>query len=129
MANYDPNTAPDAVQWLSLDEGERMRSVEAAHRKLSLGDPKRDRLHAIVHLVVENQLAGNNPAAVAATVERFRAAGVSRHEAVHAVGSVMAQFMFGAMSKEESFDESRYVVQLAGLDPVAWRAQTAKAGR
>jgi hypothetical protein len=61
MDRYDPEVAPDAEDWLALDEGERIQLVEWYHRETRADLPKAARpLHASVHVVVENQLALND---------------------------------------------------------------------
>jgi hypothetical protein len=45
-------------------------------------------VHAALHAVVESQIAGEM-AAVAKTVARLCTEGLTRHEALHAVGSVL----------------------------------------
>ena len=59
---YDPSVGPDAKDWLELDEDARLmvigRHVESTE---PLGDEKRNKLHAIAHLIVENQVAAADP--------------------------------------------------------------------
>ena len=61
-AAYDPAVAPDAADWLDLDEGERLRLVEAYHRRAGISVPK-PTVHATLHIIVENQVAADDPAA------------------------------------------------------------------
>ena len=49
-------------------------------------------LHATVHAVVENQLAEGDKR-VLETLARLRRQGLCRHEAVHAIGSVLADYV------------------------------------
>jgi hypothetical protein len=56
MNRYDPSNAPDPAEWLALDEQERILLVEYFHRSARIDLPEVN-LHAIVHSVVENQLA------------------------------------------------------------------------
>ena len=52
--------------------------------------------HALFHAIVENQVAeGVEP--TCRTMERLRREGLTRHDAVHAVGSVIAQFVYDSM--------------------------------
>ena len=61
---YDPLRPPDAEQWLDLGEMERMDLVADYHRcaRIKLPNP---RLHATLHVIVENQifLADETPVA------------------------------------------------------------------
>lgn len=91
MRRYDPDVAPRASEWLALDEGERLLLVERYHER---ADPELPnvRLHASIHVIVENQLAEGYPPSRAA-FERVRRGGLSRHDAIHAVGSVVAEHL------------------------------------
>ena len=91
MRRYDPDVAPLASAWLVLDEGERLLLVERYHER---EDPELPnvRLHSSIHVIVENQLAEGYPASRAA-FERVRRGGLSRHDAIHAVGSVVAEHL------------------------------------
>lgn len=82
---YDPAVAPDAVDWLNLDEGERLHLVETYHRRagIAASDP---RVHAALHTAVENQIAAKDPPAVGQALARLMAGGLDRHPAIHAVG-------------------------------------------
>jgi len=58
MYAYDPETPPNAEEWLAMDEQERSLLVERYHRDARIRLPKRARtIHATLHAVVENQLA------------------------------------------------------------------------
>lgn len=92
MLRYDPDQTPNAAEWLALDEQERIALATKYHRiaRVKLPDLK---MHACIHAVVENQIAvGHEPVIRAMT--RLTAAGLSRHDAVHAVGSVLAEHIF-----------------------------------
>jgi hypothetical protein len=54
--HYDPDQAPNAEQWLALDEQERIRLAEEHHRSASIKLPSL-KVHAVFHAIVENQLA------------------------------------------------------------------------
>ena len=84
---YDPDVGPDPVHWLSLEEAERLRQTKDYHRRHdpSLAEPE---IHAAVHVVIENQIATGYEAPTQGALERLMAEGLTRHEAVHALGSV-----------------------------------------
>lgn len=84
---YDPESTPDSETWLTLDEAQRMELVSAYHRRLGVKLPN-VQLHAAIHVIVENQLA-QHIAHVGDALARLRADGLDRHEAIHAIGSVM----------------------------------------
>ena len=72
-------------------------------------------LHVIVHQVVENQIAANEPPETAKTLERLLSQGKTWHEAVHEIGAVLAEEMFGIMKSNRPFNEQRYVRKLRQL--------------
>ena len=86
MKTYEPEIAPSAAEWLAIDEAERISLVESYHRRYRTQLPQLT-LHATIHVVVENQIALGE-AVVIDSVARLRAEGLTRHDAVHAVGMV-----------------------------------------
>jgi len=94
MHKYDPERTPDAAQWLALDEQERIVLAKKYHRQARVELPNIE-LHAIIHAIVENQIAEGH-APVTRAMSRLTSTGLSRHEAIHAVGSVLAEHLFGA---------------------------------
>lgn len=124
METYDPDSAPDPESWLTLDEGERHCLVQAAvSAETRLPNP---RLHATFHLIVENQVAMGDETPVAATLERLIGEGLGRHDAVHAVGSILSSHVFRAMKLGgEALDggdpNESYWRDLDSLTAEAWR--------
>ena len=102
MKHYDPETAPDPTEWLQLDEQRRIDLVERHHRAARIKLPN-VAVHAVFHAIVENQIAeGLEP--VLRAMKRLSAEGLSRHDALHAVASVVAEHLFEAMhTKDETF--------------------------
>lgn len=101
MYKYNPNQAPDAAKWLELDESERIRAAEKYHRKTRSKVPN-IRAHAVFHAVIETQVAEGHEPAVRA-MSRLTSEGLTRHDALHAVGSVLAEHFF-ELSHDESGD-------------------------
>ena len=92
---YDAMKAPDPAQWLELDEQERLGLVQKYHKLI--GDELPNALiHAVMHTIVENQLAMADEK-VQQTFNRLLAEGLDRHDTLHAIGSVLAKQMWGAM--------------------------------
>jgi hypothetical protein len=77
-------------------------------------------MHAVMHVVVENQLAAGEPPEAAATLARLIAAGVSRHAAIHAVASVVAEEMFAVMKGARAYDREAAARRLERLRPTEW---------
>jgi hypothetical protein len=95
MDRYDPMQPPDASEWIELDEDERLGLVYEYHE--DAGEECGDLYtHASFHVIVENQLAEGIPE-VEATLERLLAEGLDRHDAIHAIGSVLAEHMYDLM--------------------------------
>ena len=78
---YDPAVSPDPAEWLALDEGERIALVADYQRHAQIDLPNVN-LHAMIHVVVEQQLAGQLEPVVSA-FERLQREGLDRHDAVH----------------------------------------------
>jgi hypothetical protein len=92
---YNPDQAPDPREWLALDEHERIRLAKNYHASARIKVPDA-KAHALFHAIVENQIAeGFGP--TCRTVDRLQKEGLTRHDAIHAVGSVIAEFTFEAM--------------------------------
>ena len=89
------------------------------HRRVRARVPaSRRRLHATFHAIAENQIA--DPATPArATCERLMAEGLNRHDAVHAVGSVIAGQVFDA-TKSELKPEDHYWQEMERLKASDW---------
>jgi len=121
---YDPAKTPDPANWLSLDEDQRIASVVKYHNQRRETLPN-TRLHAALHVIVENQLAEAIPA-VREALSRLLGEGLDRHEALHAIGSVLATHLFHQMKGQSaSVDPNdRYFKDLESLTASSWRAQT-----
>jgi len=72
-------------------------------------------LHITIHQTVENQIAIGDPPETAQTVEALVQAGLSRHEAVHRVGSVVMEEVWHVMREKRPFDRPRFVGRLREL--------------
>ena len=124
MDRYDPEVAPDSREWLALDEGERLLLVEDYHRDARISMPRRARrLHATIHTIVENQLALEDQTIVRATLQRLMKAGLTRHDAIHAVGSVLSEHIYDLLHMESLPAEGHapYYAALQQLTVEKWR--------
>jgi len=97
---YDPFVEPQPDQWLALDEEERIDVVLEYHRHAGIHLP-REKLHAVIHAIVENQIA-DAELPVRRTAQRLMSEGLDRHEAVHAIGSVLAGLLNDLMDETKS---------------------------
>jgi hypothetical protein len=123
MHRYDPLQAPDPKEWNELDEQERMRLVEQYHRRARIPLPNA-KVHAVIHAVIESQIALGDELPVRRTLQRLMSEGLDRHEAIHAIGSILAQHMFDlvrtpeAVSKDDPNDA--YYAALERLTAEEW---------
>ncbi len=123
---YDPNqpVAPD--QWLALDEAQRIELVRQCHRRERIQLPN-ERLHATTHVIVENQVALGDALPVGSVLMRLMGEGLDRHEAIHAIGWILTQELFGPLPQKEgpAVDlNARYLEKLSRLTAESWRKQT-----
>jgi len=122
--HYDANEQPDSEIWLELDEAERIDAVMDYHRRtgVKLENPE---LHAMAHVVVENQVALGEATSVPATLDRLMDDGLDRHEAIHAIGSVLTRIVCEVAREADDGGDinAKYSRELAKLTAAGWRAQ------
>ncbi|HSV45859.1 MAG TPA: hypothetical protein VLJ58_08730 [Ramlibacter sp.] len=104
MKHYDPDRTPDPQEWLALDEQERIHLVEAHHRAARVELPNVT-VHACFHAMVENQIAEGLESTTRA-MTRLTREGLSRHDALHAIGSVTAELFYEMMKTKEKGAEN-----------------------
>ncbi|HEX9639537.1 MAG TPA: DUF1841 family protein [Acidobacteriota bacterium] len=123
MRSYDPHKAPKPADWLELEALERVSLIRAYHRRRRVKLPN-PTVHATIHSVVENQLALGEQTPVARTLERLQAEGLDRHEAVHAIGSVLAVRIWDLLRQPAAAHsdlEEEYYAELEKLSADSWR--------
>jgi hypothetical protein len=128
MTKYDPEVDQQADEWLATGEAERIAAVEAYHRRHRIRSP-RPTLHATIHTIVENQLALGEQVVIEA-LARLTSEGLSRHEAVHAIGMVLAEQIYGALKDQtggKSDLNKPYLERVRQLTADQWR-QSGEAG-
>jgi hypothetical protein len=120
--HYDPLVAPDPAEWLALDEQERIDMVVDFHRRARIKLPNA-KVHAVLHSVVENQVAEGDALPVRRTLERLTAEGLDRHDAVHAIGGVLIGHMRDLMAagRVEGDPNLPYYAELERLTADKWR--------
>lgn len=119
---YDPDHDVDPKAWLALDESLRISAAETYHRNAKIKLPN-VKVHAIMHAVVENQLALGQPDMVRYVFARLRSEGLTRHDAIHAIGSVVAGQMFSLLKEGQTPDNTpqAYAEKLGRLTAESWR--------
>lgn len=121
MHKYDPAHVPKAAEWLGLDEQERIALAETYHRERRVKLPN-IKMHATIHVIVENQIAeGHGP--VVRAMSRLTSTGLSRHDAIHAIGSVLAEHLFEVMRDDSTSTNpmSSYDAAIERLTAESWR--------
>ena len=122
MEQYDPDRDLATDEWLDLDEQERMMLVEDYHRGHRIRLPN-VAAHAVVHAIVESQLALGEPVVVT-TLARLRGEGLDRHDAIHAIGSVISGHVDSLLRDSYSQDQPNesYQEALRKLAASEWKA-------
>jgi hypothetical protein len=123
MEAYNPECMPEPASWLELDEQERIVLVETYHRVARIKLPNVT-AHAALHAIVENQIALNLDPVVRA-MHRLGKEGLTRHDAVHAIGSVVAEHLFDILKTNQNDDaaalQARYYAAVERLSAASRR--------
>src|SRR5204862_491151 len=99
------------VNVLPSPVGEAM--LEDYHRRAGVRVPNM-RVHAAAHAVIESQAALGDALPVRRAIQRLMDGGLDRHEAVHAVGSVLANTIF-EISKDREVSQEAYNAEVEKL--------------
>lgn len=121
MHQYDPERAPNPEEWLALDEQERIILAEQYHRAARTKHPDLT-AHAVFHAIVENQIAeGLEP--VVRAMMRLAKEGLTRHDAVHAIGFVLANHIHDLFNSKDgaTTSQARYNAAVERLTAKSWR--------
>ncbi len=119
---YDPNRHVDPKAWLKLDEQERIGLAEDYHRRARIELPNAT-VHAVIHAVVENQAALGGEHPVAEKIQQLMGEGLSRHDAIHAIGSVLMEHLLEVMQDRATGGlNEAYLRDLAALTAKKWLA-------
>jgi hypothetical protein len=122
MKAYDAEIGPQSDTWLATAEADRIELVESYHRRQRIKLP-RPTLHATIHVVVENQIAIGEDVVIEA-MARLQREGLTRHESVHAVGTILTEQLFGLMKGDiapGADSNSRYRERVKHLIADDWR--------
>ena len=115
---HDPAIAPDPAAWLALDETVRFAHLDAWHEANPnpvIHSAELNHTHAHLHAVIENQIALEDPPAVAETVQRLTREGLNRHVAIHSVMHVFGACMQRCFAEQLPFDRNGYSDKLRAL--------------
>ena len=120
MLKYDPEQSPNVSEWLALGEQERIDLALQFHKSARIKIPSAI-AHASIHVIVENQIAENVEPVVRA-MSRLQREGLSRHDALHAVGSVLAEHIHEVLTTEDgaSVPNEIYFAAVERLSAKGW---------
>jgi len=118
---YDPSHDPDPAAWLALDEQMRIQLAQDYHRREKIRLPNQI-VHATIHAIVESQVALGEEIPVRATLRRLLGEGLDRHDAIHAIGAVLADHMRRLMLEKDLEEDpnAAYFGRLERLTPESW---------
>ncbi|MDO8683916.1 MAG: DUF1841 family protein [Armatimonadota bacterium] len=100
-----------------IDEHPEFADVMDHDEVLINGEPVSPRLHWLIHHVVENQLAHNDPPEAPEALRRLMNGGMNRHEAVHALAGVAVKFLHGSLKSRKQVEREKYSLALRKLKP------------
>ena len=113
MCEYNPDIDPDPDTWNLLDEGERLEIIQQYHERYDAELPD-VALHCLIHAVVENQVALGDETPVASILSRLKAEGLDRHDAIHAIASVLVNYIHEMMSDVNNRDQTEQYYEALG---------------
>ena len=119
VKKYDPDRAPDPKLWLAADEQDLMDVVARWHDRARIRIPN-PRAHAALHVMVENQAAMLAETPVAEAIKRLMGEKLSRHEALHAIGSVLLTHMNKAAATNVPISTAAYFADVRALTKAIW---------
>jgi hypothetical protein len=122
VQRYDPLEAPDPEEWLELDEQERIDLVQTYHHRAGIRLPN-EQMHATLHAIVEAQIALGDETPARRVAQRLIGEGLDRHDAIHAIGMVLAEHIFDLLkaAKSDKDPNAPYFAALERLTAEAWR--------
>ncbi len=120
MWKYDPDHDPDSAKCLELDEALCIAAVRQYHQRIRAKLPYIE-AHALAHVIVENQLAEGLLEAKRA-LDRLLVNGLDRHDAVHAIASVLVEHCWNLTNKPQGPGDlhAPYLAALNKLTADSW---------
>ena len=111
----------DPEKWLATEDAEKIFAVEHFHRRKRIRLPNL-KMHAIIHVVVENQVAMGDALPAKAVLSRLMSEGLDRHDAIHAIGSVVAGEIYTTLKNKPLTHavKAEYLERLERLTAKSW---------
>jgi len=121
MKIYDPMLEADPKEWEALDDDERISIVMEYHQEAGIELPD-EYTHALLHVVVENQIALEEETPVEAVLHRLIDENLDRHDALHAIASILVNHMYELMHGEDAaLGNDEYYAELEKLTAEKWQ--------
>ncbi len=123
MQYYNPLKAPNSRDWLLMDEAERVELICQYHEENGEYGESLD-AHAAIHCAIETQIAMNTPA-VCDALDRLLDQGLHRHDAIHAIGSILAEHIDDLLSKKDHSEDDpneKYYDRLSRFNASDWHS-------
>jgi hypothetical protein len=118
---YDASVAPDLSKWRTIKDRAKIHAIEDYHLLAEPDpDPESFMNHVAVHLTVEEHVAAGDPPEVGEAMARLMNEGLSRHDAIHAIGTVIFDVLDNLSGKTETFDLQAYKQGLSELTVEKW---------
>ncbi len=122
--DYDASTIPDESEWRELDELDKILAVDIYHREKSPHPlAQAAHHHAIIHVAIEEQILNGDPPQIGEALQRLMGEGLSRHEAIHAIGSILYEIISGLINDDQEPDMQAYASEVAALTRATWEAK------
>ena len=120
MKKYNLLKDPDPETWLEMDESERIILIEEYHKRAKIKLPNHT-AHATIHAIVESQIAMGDDLPVKAALQRLISEGLDRHEAIHAIGAIVAEQMFNLLNdKDTASSQEDFLNRIRNLTREEW---------
>jgi hypothetical protein len=120
MHSYDPIFELDPKRWNLLDEDERIDLVVKYHQEAGIDLPD-EYTHALLHVIVENQIAQGDETPVEAVLRRLTDENLDRHDAIHAIASILANHVFELMrGTDAALGNDEYYAEIDKLTAEKW---------
>ena len=111
---------PDRQWWEALDDDERISMVMEHHQEAGIQLPD-EYTHGLLQVVVENQIAMGEETPVDAVLSRLVDEYLNRHDAVHAIASILVSHMHELIHGEvAALDHDDYYAELEKLTAEKW---------
>lgn len=111
----------DSEQWEALDTDERINFVMEYHQEAGTEAPPDEYSHALLHVVVENQIALGNETPVETAFHRLLDGNLDRHDAIHAIASVLVNHIYELMHGDDrAKGNDEYYADIEKLTAEKW---------